>query len=311
MSEVEIIKGDCLKVLVKLAEEGVKFDAVVTDPPYHIGFMGKKWDGGDIAKRPEVWKLCLDLLKPGGHLVSFGGSRTHHRVWCAIEDAGFELRDTIMWLYGSGFPKSLNVSDAMQGWGTALKPAHEPIMLARKPLIGTVRKNIREHGTGAINVDGCRPAGRWPANVCHDGSEEVIDAFGRFGKRSGGHHADKASGFGSRAYNGPGKRTIPGTADRFFYCAKASKKERDGSKHPTIKPIKLMRWLVRMITPVGGKVLDPFAGSGTTGAACDAEGLQSVLIERDDEYFANLQRRFGVGSPAWRRAKFQQTINQP
>lgn len=309
-----VVNGDTLEWLPRVPDASV--DACVTDPPYHLtsvvkrfgadgaapaksdgatgvyarssaGFMGKKWDGGDIAFRPETWAEILRVLKPGAHLVAFGGSRTYHRLACAVEDAGFEIRDQIMWLYGSGFPKSHNQEDEWKGWGTALKPAHEPIVLARKPFKATVAKNLAEHGCGALNIDGCRVAGdpwkphtatglasqkfftrgaapkiekfphhqgRWPANVCHDGSDEVAEMLGE--------------------------------PARFFYCAKASKKDRgEGNNHPTVKPTELMRWLCRLVTPPGGTVLDPFMGSGTTGVAALAEGFRFLGFEQDPAYF--------------------------
>jgi site-specific DNA-methyltransferase (adenine-specific) len=342
-------------------------DACVTDPPYHLtsivkrygksnleqpadkdlskvnagsyrrlakGFMGKQWDGGDVAFRPETWRLVYDALKPGAHLLAFSGTRTYHRMACAIEDAGFEIRDQIGWLYGSGFPKSHNAGN---GWGTALKPAWEPIVLARKPLIGTVAANVLQHGTGAINIDGCRvdagpdgkplrgnhaarPAldaatsydmgsgyalgtttqGRWPANVIHDGSDEVVAAFPD-GLQSGTGAVKRASGPGYQA-NAYGKESRAagtasveygdiGSAARFFYTAKADSDDRLGSKHPTVKPVDLIAYLCRLITPTGGTVLDPFAGSGTTGMACMREGFSAILIEREAEYVADIKRR--------------------
>lgn len=393
--ETHVLEGDCLDFLPEFVNERIKAGSIVCDAPYGIDFLKAKWDHpNNIAFRPDVWRLCLDVLEPGGHLVAFGGTRTYHRLACAIEDAGFEIRDQLAWVYGTGFPKSLNVSKAIDkaargvptggadpaspdhgkykgvhgngsrilhgtsntaasgppntcgygggigrkevigrnpnvrdpiknaehlkrwqqgyggcadivapetvearqwhGWGTALKPAWEPIVLARKPLCGAVAVNVLAHGTGALNIDGCRigtgegkgvwPAtdrdqggtvfagaftqptftdttvGRWPANFIHDGSDEVLGAF-------------------------------PGTAYRFFYCAKASKVERNGSNHPTIKPLELMRWLVRLVTPPGGLVIDPFAGSGTTGEAAYREGFSSILIERDPEYVRDIERR--------------------
>lgn len=306
--------GDCIRVLATLDAESV--DAIVTDPPYHLtnngggptgdgaatpyararagakstGFMGKAWDGGDVAFRPETWAAVLRVAKPGAYLAAFGGTRTFHRLACAIEDAGWEIRDTLMWVYGSGFPKSKNLSGDREGWGTALKPAWEPIILARKPLIGTVDTNVLRHGTGALNIDGCRisgepvtvgmsmahrggryaageggrgtsesyvnSSGRWPANVLHDGSDEVLAAFpqakgqegpisatapspktsnvyGRM-QREGEASADSenagAVGFRMR----PGARRLDeGSAARFFYCAKASRDDRhDGLRDP-------------------------------------------------------------------------------
>lgn len=368
--------GDCIEQMALMPDNSV--DSIVTDPPYELGFMGKKWDSTGIAYNVEVWQQALRVLKPGGHLIAFSGSRTYHRMVVAIEDAGFEIRDQIMWIYGSGFPKSLNVSKAIDntagaerevvainkfanrrpntipgevmktglktnhnitapstsevkywdGWGTALKPAHEPMVLARKPLIGTVADNVLTHGTGALNIDGSRieadnenfdklkgrpiqklatrrdgetdeqynqrvlesPAqqealdklktlGRWPANVIHNGIE-----------------AEWA---------------------RFFYCPKASKrdrnegldeleeKQRDDSRkegnpggdnprnrgltqvknhHPTVKPTELMRYLIKLITQPDGIVLDPFMGSGSTGKAAMLDGFRFIGIEQDADY---------------------------
>jgi DNA modification methylase len=377
----QLLHGDCLDILKTMPDESV--DAIVTDPPYGLSFMGKKWDY-DVPSE-DIWRECLRVLKPGGHLLAFAGTRTQHRMAVRIEDAGFEIRDMIAWLYGSGFPKSLDVSKAIdkaagaertevvrsgvksgvapdggvyakglnagfqqrellapatdaarqwQGWGTALKPAMEPITVARKPLIGTVAENVQALGTGAINVDGGRIStngekiaprgsmdaktdihegwsrpwmastqksedrlqraiekaetlGRWPANVIHDGSEEPV--------------------------------ALLGDAARFYYCAKASKKDRDEglsafaeqpwvqwqtgngasgkpssmsegrstayrNTHPTVKPTDLMRYLVRLVTPPGGVVLDPFMGSGSTGKAARLEGFSFIGIEREAQY---------------------------
>jgi DNA modification methylase len=281
----------------------------------------------------ELWaKEALRVLKPGGHLIAFGGTRTYHRMACAIEDAGFEIRDQIGWCYGSGFPKSRNIGN---GRGTALKPAWEPIVLARKPLSErTVAANVLKWGTGALNIDACRvegesgngvwgtnnktcqdgrmfngspkgetyrsqkhPQGRWPANLCHDGSDEVVALFPQ--QKGGGaparRRSDKFSNtfgaFKGERVEGSGVGPTSGSAARFFYCAKASKKERNGSKHPTIKPLALIRYLVRLVTPPGGTVLDPFAGSGTTGQAAKLEGCKAVLIEREPEYHADIKQR--------------------
>jgi len=377
--------GDCIEVMRGMADGSV--DSIVTDPPYELGFMGKSWDSTGVAYSVEMWTEALRVLKPGGHLLAFSGSRTYHRMACAIEDAGFHIRDQIMWLYGSGFPKSHNVSKGIdkaagaerevvgsysgasnigklsdgklgyapgvdypkvnpsidmtapatpaaqqwEGWGTALKPAHEPIVLARKPFAGTVASNVLQHGTGALNIDGSRvegvppsvpqpalrpngsdsghalgggtgrsgemsqAAGRWPANVIHDGNDEVVDGF-----------------------------PDNGSAARFFYCAKANKRDRNegldgfankrpayeshrpnyentkgietpyagtgrGGKdfknhHPTVKPVDLMRYLVKLITPPSGVVLDPFMGSGSTGKGAVIEGFNFVGIEQDADY---------------------------
>lgn len=367
---IDIYTGDCLDIMsLFLADNSV--DSIVTDPPYGLGFMGKQWDHG--VPGVDFWSEMLRVLKPGGHLLSFGGSRTYHRMASAVEDVGFEIRDQIMWVYGSGFPKSHNGA-----WGgTALKPAHEPIVMARKPLVGTVEANWQAHGTGALNIDGCRvgtetittnakqpghsvagnaPAdstgshkwngceasahtGRWPANLIHDGSDEVLAAFpqalGQQADVSTTAPSSKTSNvYGRMAREGeasadsdnegtvgfkmkPGARRLDtGSAACFFYCAKASRKDRNegcehmdkrpllwssgtqnpGSfqaegtdrssqnNHPTVKPTDLMRYLCRLVTPPGGVVLDPFMGSGSTGKAAVLEGFRFIGIEREAQY---------------------------
>ena len=441
-----LLCGDSWELLLSFPPASI--DCCCTDPPYHLttakrggsglaslnldspagrarigtGFMGQAWDGGNIAHDPTFWAEVLRVLKPGGHLVAFGGSRTHHRLMCAIEDAGFEIRDTIsylydsaipeaqffqslapeqqqaylelhhagqgrLWVYGSGFPKSTSVgkgidqkagmerevigknpnhrsisgiqysgvyaggntgaamltapaTDAAKqwdGWGTALKPAMELIVVARKPLSeSTVAANVLKWGTGALNIDGCRillsasestrrkateyqdiapvvgmnksrlrgsvtddwEKGRWPANLCHDGSEQVLAGF---------PDADSSRAHGNP--NNPVHQIVPGqlmswggirethdfrdtgSAVRFFYTAKVAPSERDGSTHPTMKPVSLMRWLVRLVTPPGGLVCDPFLGSGTTALACLAEGMRCLGIEREAEYIAIARKR--------------------
>jgi site-specific DNA-methyltransferase (adenine-specific) len=274
--EYKLILGDCLDKIKELEEDSI--DSIVTDPPYHLtsivkrfgkegsapakpgkdgsfsrlsrGFMGQEWDGGDIAFNTEVWEQCLRVLKPGGHLIAFSGSRTYHKMAYAIDESGFEIRDQIMWVYGSGFPKSHNIGKKVpdfEGWATALKPAHEPIVLARKPFKCSVSDNVLEHGTGAINIDGCRIGERYPANFIHDGLEEEWS--------------------------------------KYFYCAKASKKDReDYNNHPTVKPTELMRYLVRLVTPKDGTVLDPFMGSGSTAKACVLENKSFIGIELSEDY---------------------------
>jgi len=378
---IKLYNDDCLKSIKKLVDEGVQVDSIVTDPPYHltsiverygkegsapakdkdglfqrqsVGFMGKQWDGGDIAFRKETWELFMRVLKPGGHLLAFSGSRTYHRMAVAIEDAGFDIRDQIMWLYGSGFPKSLNLGKSVdkklgnkriktgqtkthsnkgmpqaeertpiragafgqvveeemtvgtsewEGWGTALKPAHEPIVLARKSLSeNSIVANVLKHRTGGLHIDACRiegekqnverkivkrksrtddgvwtnensgmkaegtlyadadPKGRFPANFIHDGLEE-----------------DWA---------------------RFFYCPKTSKSEKGkDNNHPTVKPLKLMRYLCRLVTPKGGTILDPFMGSGSTGVASKDEEFNFIGIEREKEYFDIAEKRINNTSP--------------
>jgi DNA modification methylase len=344
--------GDCLEILRALPTASV--DAVVTDPPYGLSFMGKKWDY-DVPS-VAIWAECLRVLKPGGHLLAFAGTRTQHRMAVRIEDAGFEIRDMIAWVYGQGFPKSHNLDGKWNGWGTALKPSLEPITVARKPLIGTVAENVLAHRTGALNIDGCRvdaeqrpqivsnrrldhnsygpglggsrsdgttTQGRWPANLIHDGSDEVVGVFP--GARSSGGGGNRRSGesmFGMGADGGRSEQYHDsGSAARFFYCAKASKRDRDegldgfdyrkndfhrassglnqdrpgreGRKpntdgarnhHPTVKPTALMRYLCRLVTPPGGIVLDPFMGSGSTGVAAMLEGFNFIGIEREAEY---------------------------
>ena len=382
---VNLMVGDCIERMREMADNSV--DSVVTDPPYELGFMGKAWDSTGIANSVEMWKEVLRVLKPGGHLLAFSGSRTYHRMTCAIEDAGFEVRDQIMWVYGSGFPKSLDVSKAIdkaagavrvvtgtrksaggrtsqpntegivtdaliditepfteaakqwQGFGTALKPAHEPICVARKPLAkgNTLAANVLQHGTGALNIDasrigefvnttpsgvdrrnayladaGYRPgaypmgetvpsgaAGRWPANLIHDGSDEVLELFPAAKaatqhmsyKRGGGDFID---GIPSQESKGWFVSEV-GTPARFFYCAKTSKKDRgEGNSHPTVKPTDLMRYLVRLVTPPNGTVLDPFMGSGSTGKAAIAEGFNFIGIDMDEAYVAIAKARMGA-----------------
>ena len=338
------------------------FDSCVTDPPYELGFMGKAWDRSGIANDPALWREVFRVLKPGAFLIAFGGTRTYHRMVCAIEDAGFEIRDSLHWIYGSGFPKSLNVSKAIEpasaasavwsGWGTALKPSHEPIVLARKPLIGTVASNVLAHGAGALNIDGCRVAGinpsiarretavrtghapgrpgeqgdnitnrispetymaehpgellgRWPPNTLFTHSDTCTDVEcdtdcpvreldAQSGVRKSGAMAAgtvravrKAVCFGEMSASTTTTfEASEGGASRFFpvfrYEAKPSKRARgEGNTHPTVKPVPLMRWLVRLVTRRGGLVLDPFAGSGTTGVACVDEGFEFVGIEQE------------------------------
>ena len=369
-----ILTADCIDAMAALEPDSI--DAIVTDPPYGLGFMGKQWD--DLPPGPEFAEQAFRVLKPGGHMLAFGGTRTVHRLAVAIEDAGFEIRDQIVWMYGSGFPKSHDVSKGIdkaagaercegarewsgggrtggivggkapntrtiydapatpeaqkwQGWGTALKPAHEPIVLARKPLIGTVAKNVTRFGTGALNIDGCRvrlaegeapyeypngkggdhgpvsfipandfntkplsgnPQGRWPANVLLDPEAgAMLDA--QSGERPSGSRDEGVRtemGFhGADGDGGPAITASTGGASSFFYTAKSSSAERsagldDRCSHPTVKPISLMRYLVRLVTPPDGTVLDPFTGSGTTGIAAHLEGFDFIGIEREAEY---------------------------
>lgn len=277
---------------------------------------------------------CLRVLKPGGHLLSFAAARTYHHMAVGIEMAGFEIRDQIMWVFGSGFPKSHNLGGEHEGWGTALKPAHEPICMARKPLTGTVLANVLEHGTGAINIDACRigvgdAAGRWPANLIHDGCPEVVAMFPAEAGASAPVKGTEptANGFsGAVAYSGMMGRVQgafhadSGSAARFFYCAKTSRKDRNeglhsgaqpavatnatmrkiedadwsarnGNHHPTVKPTDLMAYLLRLVTPIGGVALDPFMGSGSTGKAAMREGFQFIGCELDEGYMSIARAR--------------------
>jgi site-specific DNA-methyltransferase (adenine-specific) len=428
---MKLINADCIEAMKAMPDNSV--DAIVTDPPYELGFMGKSWDASGIAFNIEVWQEALRVIKPGGHLIAFSGSRTYHRMAVAIEDAGFQIRDQIMWVYGSGFPKSHNIEKAInkidgveflekpasgvgfmnaegaggynttinqleqvgdsseraatwQGWGTALKPAHEPMVLARKPVVGTVANNVLTYGTGGLNIEATRvpsddgfekawdkpvstnisaeggkyisegakhtvdlgeykPSGRFPANFIHDGSDEVVGLFpdskGMATQKSGAN----INVYGGNALN-ESSTTFPeiregfndsGSAARFFYCAKASKKDRneglDGfeekaigvkghglaricatcsatlltggcdcpdrtyinpsrqNHHPTVKPTTLMQYLVRLVTPPNGTVLDPFMGSGSTGKACAYEGFDFIGIDQSAEYVAIAQAR--------------------
>jgi site-specific DNA-methyltransferase (adenine-specific) len=335
---VTLYHGDCLDILRDLPDCSV--DAVVTDPPYSLTFMGRDWDRHETPAAFQQWcelwaTECLRVLKPGGHMLAFGGTRTSHRLACAVEDAGFEIRDSIAWLYGSGFPKSHNLTGQWQGWGTALKPAFEPIVVARKPLTGTVAGNVQAWGTGALNVDACRIGdgfgvvtfdrapraedgsvydlgtvtgvrasgqGRWPANVILD--EHQADALDQqSGEQRDGFHVGRnrdATQISNEILGARRKDASDsgyggsGGASRFMYTAKADAGERvrvDGIAHPTVKPLSLMRWLVRLVTPPGGTVLEPFAGSGTTVEACILEGLHCIAIEREADYLPLIVQR--------------------
>ena len=302
--------GDCIQVMNAMPANSI--DAIVTDPPYGLGFMGRKWD--TLPPSLEWAEACMRVLKPGGHIVAFGGTRTWHRLAVAIEDAGFEMRDSLAWLYGSGFPKSHSVGkstgdERYAGHGTALKPAFEPIILARKPFKGTVAANVLEHGTGAINVDACRigtPSGRWPANVVLDQHTAawVDEQSGVL--KSGGYPPAGGQRSHVATYGKPNSRgearfgSSEGGASRFFYTAKAPKSERpnvDGVQHPTVKPLAIMQWLLRLATPPGGTVLDPFAGSGTTIEAALIEGFNPVGIEMEADYLPLIQHRIDRATP--------------
>lgn len=418
---MEVIhRGDLFDVLPTLPAESI--DAVVTDPPYGIGFMGREWDtfkpssvrtAAAMKQRKDPEQLAnlknvygrkrspaqspsqveydysvnglrafqawceqwgrevFRVLKPGGYIVSCGAPRAYHRMASGLEDAGFEIRDCLAWLFGSGFPKSLNIGD---GLGTALKPAHEPIVLARKPFKGGVKANVEKHGTGALNIDACRigeddtrrvkeggrgqfpheddawepktvtvgsESGRWPANVCLDDLAAMVLDEQSGELTSGGtpehRNADKFRSVYGAFKGGDVEDGIGGSiggASRFYYVAKPSREERDigcydlpartageatdrtegsaglnnpragagrtgGARniHPTVKPIELMRWLVKLVTPINGTVLDPFTGSGTTGIACAYEQRQFIGIEREAEYVAIAERRIAAAVP--------------
>jgi site-specific DNA-methyltransferase (adenine-specific) len=435
----QILHGNNLDILPTLADNSI--DSIVTDPPYELGFMGKKWDSSGIAYSVELWQQCLRVLKPGGHLLSFGGTRTYHRVAVAIEDAGFELRDSIAWLYGSGFPKSLDVSKAIdkqagaerepitevisdifgdqevekklanpgstadrlsmgnnwqdnpvetkpatpeaetwQGWGTALKPAFEPVIVARKPIEGTVANNVLRWGTGGLNIDGSRigsetisthnapkgsfaggepdrgsdtssykqHTGRWPANIILDPyTAELLDeqsgeSTSKIGKPRG---TEKKGLFANSDYNKVGtEHNDSGGASRFFYVAKASKRDRNEGLeelpavrasamgydiglgeagegmfkdrnpqkqnfHPTVKPTSLMEYLIKLVTPPNGTVLDPFTGSGSTGKAAILQGFDFIGIEMTQEYLPIIEGRL-KHAEALVAERIKETTNQ-
>ena len=323
----ELHHGNCLDILRTMPDASV--DAVVTDPPYGLSFMGKRWDY-DVPS-VEIWEQCLRVLKPGGYLLAFAGTRTQHRMAVRIEDAGFEIRDMIAWMYGSGFPKSHNLQDDRQGWGTALKPAMEPITMARKPFKGTVADNVQAYGTGAINIDGCRIGdeeiktcakergrsfnsiapvsgfngceesthiGRWPANVLHDGCEDVLRGMGeaaRFFYTPKACKEDRDDGcemMEARQYSHDG-RTKP------LENAYQRNESEARNFHPTVKPTDLMRYLCRMVTPPGGIVLDPFTGSGSTGRGAVLEGFRFIGCEMDADYIEIAKARILAAEKAY------------
>jgi site-specific DNA-methyltransferase (adenine-specific) len=396
-----LLVGDCVEQMKTLEENSV--DAIVTDPPYGLEFMGKAWDGFGTPLGFQTWseqwaREALRVLKPGGHLLAFGGTRMYHRLAAGIEDAGFEIRDTLMWLYGSGFPKSHNLKGEWQGWGTALKPAVEPIVLARKPLIGTVAENVLTHGTGALNIDASRigteqafvnrignkssggilnqtgeqhitsgGAGRWPANILLDEEAAALldeqsgvskspapyirsvdasraewlalpkpngslnDSYGDSGGASRFFYVAKASraernagldGFaairratsygsmrhpqcnvcGTRAINWEKRKGMPSCGhDDFSYVEQTADGKHPGNPerniHPTVKPVDLMRYLITLVTPKGGTVLDPFMGSGTTAVAAIGEGVNWIGCEREPEYVAIIEARIAAAQP--------------
>jgi site-specific DNA-methyltransferase (adenine-specific) len=302
-----LLNDDMLKALDQLPENSI--DSIITDPPYELGFMGNKWDNTGITFSVDTWKKCLRVLKPGGHLLAFNHSRMVHRMTVAIEDAGFELRDTILWVYGSGFPKSQNIGkstnlEQWQGWGSALKPAYEPIIMARKPLEGTIAANILKWGTGAINIDESRvgegKAKRFPANFIHDGSDEVVELFPETKKGSDKPRNRKTVGSFGMPNDTSTEYADEGSAARFFYVPKASKKDKeDGNEHPTVKPTQLMKYLARMVTPANGTILDPFMGSGSTGKAVvqlnaeENKNYKFIGIELNKEYYDIAAKRIG------------------
>lgn len=279
--EFKLYNDDCLNALKTMEENSI--DSCVTDPPYGLSYMNKGWDY-DVPKA-EIWKEVFRVLKPGGHLLAFFGSRTYHRGTIQIEDAGFEIRDQIMWLYGTGFPKSHEVGE---GVGTALKPAHEPVVVARKPISEkTVAANVSKYGTGGINIEEGRVGDRWPANVLHDGAITIEE--GRYFYSAKASKADKEEGLDKLL------ERMPAAAEfRPNHMEKALQGD-DGNPygrwserkniHPTVKPTDLMKYLVKLVTPKGGTVLDPFMGSGSTGKACGFEGFKFVGVEMDKAYF--------------------------
>lgn len=397
---IKVINKNNIKVLRKIPDN--YFHSVVTDPPYHIGFMGKQWDHISdknskigIAFDIEFWKEILRVLRPGGYCLAFAAAKLDHRIAVAIEDAGFIIRNKIMWMYGSGFPKGLNIAKGIDkkergcdqgksdpksknhkgwklketireqdrsgagasswvkstdtnnveeivysssaqewdGWNTEIKPAYEPIIMAQKPISEkTIVDNVLKWGTGGINIDACRipltgktdprlggkgtwktgkmaknvyaggyngeivgssKEGRHPANVIHDGSDEVEEVFALFGEKKSGKPGKRRKNHTTNSMSGTlnttGKIEVgfgdSGSVSRFFYCAKVSTKERAGAKHPTVKPLSLKRYLVKLVTPKKGRVLDPFLGSGTTAIACELEDFSCIGIEKDEDSY--------------------------
>jgi site-specific DNA-methyltransferase (adenine-specific) len=296
---IDLRLGDCIEVLKTLEDNSV--DSIVTDPPYGLSILGKKWDYN--VPSVEIWRECLRVLKPGGHLLSFGGSRTYHRMTVAIEDAGFEIRDQIMWIYSSGFPKSHNIGkkvEGYEGWGTALKPAHEPICMARKPLSEkSIADNVLKHGTGGINIDDSRIeyTEEDKQKINFDRARVRPNQEEYFGNELGYNYFTNED---VKEYNIKGRfpANIMFNDDtdenwkKFFFCPKSSKKEKGNfNNHPTVKPIKLMEYLITLVTPKGGIVMDCFMGSGSTGVAAKNLGFSFIGVEREQEYFDIGQQR--------------------
>jgi site-specific DNA-methyltransferase (adenine-specific) len=391
----QILLGNNLDILPTLPDNSV--DSIVTDPPYELGFMGKKWDSSGIAYSVELWQQCLRVLKPGGHLLAFSGSRTYHRMVVAIEDAGFEIRDMISWISNKTFPKSLNIEKATKdsywkGWGTGLKPTVEPIVMARKPVEGTIANNVLKYGTGGLNIDGSRIGygsdydkkhqedirkgsgtffggngeskseqvtmqGRWPANIILDPyTAELLDEqSGTSSSKATSMKAGLVEGIGARnlspkatAYESVRGHNDSGGASRFFYVAKASKRDRnegldelddsgqhkwngsvghrgvgdyypDGTPrpvnpmknfHPTVKPTTLMEYLIKLVTPPGGVVLDPFTGSGSTGKAAILQGFDFIGIEMTQEYLPIIEGRLKHAEQLVAEAKEQDKLKE-
>ena len=282
-----------------------KVDAIVTDPPYGINY--DDWDKYDncVSFDKNTWREISDNLKPGGYLAIFGAARTFHRLVVAVEDAGLDIRDQLLWLHSMGMPKSSNVGKKLsewEGWGTGLKPCYEPILLAQKPISEkSIVKKLEKHGVGAINIDASRlPCGRWPGNVLHDGSNEIEKEFAKYGQRGNGWSRNygtedyqgrqyKGGVFGGGRFLGNTTYADKGTASRFFYNVKSSVKERTHNRtikndHPTVKPIDVMKYIIKMVTPTNGIVYDPFTGSGTTLVACKELGYKYVGCEMEQKY---------------------------
>tara|TARA_B100001094_G_scaffold219617_1_gene213724 strand:+ start:672 stop:1646 length:975 start_codon:yes stop_codon:yes gene_type:complete len=319
MPNCNYFNSDCIKFSDEY--DGELFDSVVTDPPYGIEYLGNSWDSykNCVAFKEETWKSISKTLKPGGYLLIFGASKTFHRLVCAVEDSGLKIKDVLMWLYGQGMPKSQNMgkkNSDWEGWGTGLKPCYEPILLAQKPIEEkTIVKNLDKYGVGAINIEESRlNSGRWPGNVIHDGSDEVEEQFAKFGERGNGwarnygvedYQGRQYGGgvFGGGGYIGDTTYCDEGTASRFFYSTKSSVKERTHNRtiennHPTVKNMELMKYLIKLVTPAGGTVYDPFAGSGTTLISAKDIGYNSVGVEMSEKYCEIIKNRISqVTSP--------------